>query len=570
MKAFFILCGIIALAGAGWYLVISKTSVDGAQIIFKGPEKIFYGVPFKLSVGVGNNSGDLWNNVGLSLSLPQGFAFADNGGASSFAIKQLGNLGDGSLTEVAFMLIAIQNQKAGFENQKTGSQELATETIEANLAYVPAGGAVVFEKKEQWHSSAPEAGVTVQLTAPPMIASGEELKITVRYANMTTMDMDMIAVRMNYPDHFVFIRSTTEPDSGTNMWNVGALRAGASDSIVIFGRLEKATDTLFTATLMRTVNGSRQIVHETEAKVVSEQSPLTVVIDANDSPDYAARLGETITYTISYVFEKSVEKARGGITVRATLAGQLFDMESVVINNDGTLRRDIKTGAPQIVWQIPQVDVEGGSVEFKINIKNEYGIKRFGDRNFTATIRAEAQTGNIMSFADHEIKIAGATTVEARGYFRDAAAGILNKGALPPKVHAPTQYTIHWKLKNYATDVKKINVRATIASGVRFTGVVKSTVDTKPVYNTATGEVVWTMERISATTSLMGAAPEVIFQIEGTPTPDMAGKPMLLMGPTTVSGLDDFTGLSIGASAPAITTALPHDPTVGNTGIVIQ
>lgn len=562
-KAFFILCVIAALAGAGWYFVISKTAVDGAQIIFKGPDRIFYGVPFELSVGVGNNSGGLWNKVELSLSLPQGFALRDGAGASSFAIKQLGALGDGSLTEATFALIAVRNEDTARATRD------ALDIIEINLAYVPAGGATVFEKKEQWQGPAPEAGVTLELMAPAAIASGEEFKITVTYANITNTDMDMMAVRMNYPDTFVFARSTTDPDVNTTLWNIGTIRAGHKDSMVIFGRLKTAGENVFTVTLTRTVNGSRQAVHEAQTTVVSEQSPLTVVIDANDSPDVVARLGETIAYTISYVFEKPVEGARGGVTVRATLAGQLFDTGTVVIDNGGVMRRDPKTGAPQIIWQIAHPGVEGGSVEFTIAAKNDYNIKRFGDRDFTLMMRAEAQAGTLVGSAEHEVKIAGKIMVEARGFFRDAVAGIVNKGTLPPKVGVPTHYTIHWKLKNYATDVKKVVVRATLAAGVRFTGVAKSTVDTKPSYDAKGREMVWSMDRISATTGLIGTAPEVIFQIEGTPMGDIAGKPMPLVGPTTVSALDDFTGLTISASAPEITTALPDDPTVGDTGVVM-
>lgn len=565
VKAFFIVLIMVAFAGAGWYFVVSQPSADGAQIIFKGPGQIFYGVPFDFSVGVGNNSGGVWNNVELSLSLPEGFILVNGGNAASFAIKQLGNVGDGSLTEIAFSIIAVQASDAS-----SADAELTEDSFEAVLAYTPGGTATVFKKKERWRGSAPKPGIALELTAPEKIMGGEELSLKVTYANVTKSAMDALSLHLSYPEGFVLTKATVDADINNDTWNIGAVRAGSEDSITLFGRLEKAGTNDFRVAMMRRVDGSRQNIQKAQATVVSDESLLAVTIDANDIPDFAARLGETIVYTIAYIFEKPVKNVAGGVTVRATLNGQLFDMGSVVIQNGGVMRRDPATGAPQIVWQIARMNTEGDSVGFTIAVKNDYNIKRLGDRDFTLNLRAEVETGSATGSADNEIKIAGKTAVEARGFFRDAPAGILNKGAVPPKVGAPTQYTIHWSLKNYATDVKKVSVRAKLASGVQFTGIVKSTVDTKPTYDTASGEVVWNMERISATTGLIGVGPEVIFQIEGTPTPDMAGKPMPLIGPTTVSASDNFTNLMISGSAPEITTALPDDRTVGTAGLVMQ
>lgn len=562
VKAFFISLIMVGLAGAGWYFVGTKSSVDGAQIIFKGPDAIFYGVPFDISLGVGNNAGGAWNNVELSLSLPEGFVLVNGGSASSFAIKQLGNVSDGSLTEVTFPLIAVQVSDAS-------SAEPIRNPFEATLAYTPGGTATVFKKKERWQGPTPKPGIALELTAPEKIVGGEELPLKVTYANTTESAMDGLSLHLSYPEGFVLTKATVEADMTNDTWNIGAVRAGSQNNIVLFGRLEHAGTNDFEVTMTRAVNGSRQNIQKARVTVVSQSSPLTVAIDTNDTPDFVARLGETIAYTIAYIFEKSVEGASGNITVRATLDGQLFDRGSAVIHKGGVMRRDPKTGAPQIVWQIANTSVEGGSVEFTIAVKNDYNIKRLGDRDFTLHLRAEAEAGKVTGFAENEIKIDGKIMVEARGFFRDAPAGIMNKGALPPKVGAPTEYTIHWSLKNYATDVRKISVRAKLEPGVRFTGVVKSTVDTKPTYDAASGEVLWNMERISATTGLMGAGPEVIFQIEGTPSSDRAGKPMPLMGPTTVSATDNFTGRMISGSAPEITTVLPDDATVGNTGVVI-
>jgi hypothetical protein len=88
------------------------------------------------------------------------------------------------------------------------------------------------------------------------------------------------------------------------------------------------------------------------------------------------------------------------------------------------------------------------------------------------------------------------------------------------------------------------------------------------VYDAATREVVWRIDRISATTGLLGTAPEVVFQVASVPAMDIKGKNAPLVGVANLSATDDFTGIIIHSSAPEVTTALPDDATTAGQGIV--
>ena len=127
---------------------------------------------------------------------------------------------------------------------------------------------------------------------------------------------------------------------------------------------------------------------------------------------------------------------------------------------------------------------------------------------------------------------------------------------------------MHWKLTNYATDVRGVIVRAKLSQGVTFTGKVQSNVDGAPAYDASTREVVWRLDRVSATTGLLGTAPEAIFQVASVPDVSMRGKNVSLLGVTDLSATDDFTGIVIHSSAPEVTTALPDDATAAGQGIV--
>lgn len=570
VRIFFIVLCVIALslAGAYYFGVFGAGGGDGAQLIFKAPDAIFYGVPFELSVGVGNNSAEAWHDVSLSLSLPAGVVFADGAGSKSVGVKQLGILGEGSLTDIKFALVAIQ---VAPDEKKPASEDAATAAlsgVEARLIYSLGKSATVFEKRDIWRAPAFAPAVTVALTLPETIKSGEALKIKIDYANAADADMNGLSLHMQYPEGFVFEKATSDADAYGADWNIGALPKGSKDSITIFGHMNTVAASEFTAVVRRDAMGSLQPIAEARAAVAVEEPPLTVAIDINDSPDYVARLGETLTYTVAYSFDTGIS-LKGGVTVRALPTSELFDFATVMVNDGGSLRADSATHAPQIIWRVEHPDTEGGSVSFSVRVKNEYGIKRLSDRNFTLKVRAEAQAGTTIGSVEREIKVSGDTRVEARGYFRDAASGMINKGVAPPVVGMPTEYTVHWTLKNYGTDVKNIVVRAKLEPGVRFVGAGKSTLDSKPSYDAVSGEVAWKIDRMSATTGVLGSPPEAIFQIEGTPSTYMRGMPMPLVAATAVAALDDFTGVTLSGSAPEITTALPDDPTVAGQGLVI-
>ncbi len=577
MKGFFGWIAIVVAGAAAYYFLIAGASSEGVQLVFKGPEKIAYGAPFELAVGVGNSSAAVWKNASLSLTLPAGFVFVGSGAGSGFVIKQVGDVGVGSFIEVPFTAMAVAQAEGeadtasstvdGFGAVGMGAAPVPrSDAFQAQLSYVQAGSSAVFEKTEEWAPPAVASGFELAVTAPEKAASGEQVEITVVYANKTGDDLENLAVKLTYPDSFVFASASTDPDAGNAVWNIGGLKQGSADSLVIKGRFTATGGAQFGVSVVRSTGAGKYPIAAATASVAVETAPLALVMDVNDQPDYVARLGDTLAYTLSYTMD-GLKPPRGGIGITADLPSPLFDIATLVPVDGGIVGRG-PDGAPRISWHIAKPDTEGGSVSFSVKVKKEYGIRRLGDRNFILKVHGEVVAGTAVGALDYETKLAGQTDVSARGYFRDAAAGILNKGAMPPKVGNLTEYTVHWKLVNYATDVRGVTVRAKLPQGVAFTGIVKSNVDGKPVYDAATREVVWRLDRVSATTGLLGTAPEAVFQISAVPTPDMKGKNMPLVGVTDFSATDDFTGSIVHSSAPEVTTALPDDATVAGQGIV--
>ena len=129
-------------------------------------------------------------------------------------------------------------------------------------------------------------------------------------------------------------------------------------------------------------------------------------------------------------------------------------------------------------------------------------------------------------------------------------------------MNTPTNYTIHWVVKNYSTDIRDAEVRAFLQSGVRWTGKVKSNIAAVPSYNERTQEVVWPIGKIIATKGVIDKPLEAIFQIEATPSVDQTNRYMPLLSETAVTAFDEFINAELRGADAEISTLTIDDPTV--------
>ena len=175
------------------------------------------------------------------------------------------------------------------------------------------------------------------------------------------------------------------------------------------------------------------------------------------------------------------------------------------------------------------------------------------------TIPPNTSASSTVGMENMESKVRGDIAVVATGYRNDVPSGITNIGPYPPTVNQPSQYTIHWDVTNYSTDVQNVIVSGYLQSGSVFTGQVKSNMNTQPTYDAATGLVTWNLPNISA-----GMGVQAIFQVANTPAVNQVGLVVTLMNQTNLSADDSFTGSSLHAFADPVTTYLPKDASVAS------
>jgi hypothetical protein len=361
---------------------------------------------------------------------------------------------------------------------------------------------------------------------------------------------------------------------------LGDLRKGSEGSFTIKGSVAGPDNSpvIFKANLNFSLNNQKYHIDLKDFNSSISPSPLSLLILLNDKQEYVARLNDDLKYSIGYINNTDVPLT-GGV-VRVQIKGELFDLAS--LDTKAIFRKSDNTliwnsgNTPELNYIAPR---SAGFVSFNIKTKTNYPVRRLGDKDFVLSAKAEIESPTVpgdlnasrtYNVSKIETKVAGDLALSAKAFFRDAEAGILNKGTLPLKVGQPVNFTIHWILSSFATDFTGIELRAPLKDGVKFTGVAKSDFGNAPVLDEKTNEMVWTLDKLPANKGFVDDPVEVIFQIEATPSSSQIANYMPLLGETTIKATDTFTSVQKELKLDQITTALPDDATVGQQGGVVQ
>ena len=85
-------------------------------------------------------------------------------------------------------------------------------------------------------------------------------------------------------------------------------------------------------------------------------------------------------------------------------------------------------------------------------------------------------------------------------------------------------------------------------------------------HDTVANRVRWSIGELKAGT----VPPTATFEIDVTPTANDIGKFADILGPATVSAIDQITDATITAEAPELTTEIPNDTHAQNKGVVTE
>ncbi|KKU93799.1 MAG: hypothetical protein UY26_C0004G0012 [Candidatus Jorgensenbacteria bacterium GW2011_GWA1_48_13] len=551
---------IVVLGAASFvYLYLRNSSAD-VKLELEGPEEVFRGVPFEINVSVENGSDRLISNAEIAVTYSHGIAVFGGADSSSLVTDSVGDMGSGSFTKRTYKFIG------------TGSA-LSEEEISFRFSYL-GGGRSRFESSKNYRVKIRGNAVEFTVKKPDQVLPGSSFEVEISYKNVSDFDFPETVLEAQYPNSFKYVSASLTPDSLNNLWRLGEVRAGSEGKLEIRGLLQSdgslAIPLIFSAVFL----GEEYPLAETNVDLSLAPPPVEVSVLINRQENYVPRLGDRLNYAIGYRNLSGI--ALADVVVEVELSSDLFDFASINTNGNWNPASRKITWSAGVSQNLRLLDAGGsGEVSFSVNLKNSFPITRLNDKNFILRANVKVTSPSVPYYLKADVteaalnletKVAGIVVVDAQGFYRDADSGILNLGPMPPKAGAPTQYSIHLLIRNYSTDVKDVSVRASLSPGVRWTGAVKSNIDSVPLYDENTNEVVWAIDKIRATKGVLDSPVESVFQIEAIPSPADVGRFQLLLGSTSLRASDEFTGLELLSSDIALNSSLPDDITIGQNG----
>lgn len=562
-RIFFIVAGALAFLaitiGVIFFILRYNGGARGVSIDVYGLDEIYRGVPFEITVQASNDIDTFLQDAQILINLTPGIISLDNLSNKNIVSDSMGDIGGGSLTKKTFRFLAVGDSRS-------------IQKITVLFSYASDGKAR-FEVKKIKDIVIGESAISLDIQKPEQLMLGSKFDIQIDYKNNSSFDFPDVSLEIKYPPEFKFVSASLTPTSLNNYWKLGELKSNTKGGVQVKGELIGSDQLSVNIPVVVYVNflGQQYQLDERFVGLTVSPSPINLHVLVNNQSDYISKIGDNLRYTIRYENKSGIGLA--DVVVRAGVVGELFDFTTLQTGGS------FDSLASQIVWnasRVPELRIlepgASGEVSFTVKLVPFFSPKRSGDKNFILKINAQIDSPSVPYYlsadktsaaASINTKVGGLLSIDAQALYRDAESGMVNAGKLPPRVNQPTQYTVHWVLRNYITDVQDVEIKSFLEAGVRMTGMVKSNIETVPLFNERTQEVIWKIDKIVATRGILSDPIEAIFQIEAVPNVTQIGREQPLLRKTTVEAIDGFTNIKLINADEPLTTSLIDDKTVG-------
>ena len=551
---------IVVLSSVGFYFWLTAFKKSQVDFNISGPIQATSGEPVIYQISYWNNTNQILQNAGLTVRYPQEAMVANGKVVQNI---DLGNIGIGGGGKVEVSLAFIGPDKG-------------IEKLQAILSYKPQNTSSTFENVAEKDVAIDGSALSVDLKAPETVLPGVRNVYVIYYKNNTEDVLKNVLIEANYPQNFNFVSSDLTPAKNNNVWNLGDLNPNEEGNITVLGILKNSEGADFELAIGVMENGKFFKFNRSLAKVDLAALPIDISISVNENPRIIVNPGDFLQFKINY--KNNAEIALSDVILKAKLDGLMYDFSSLKTNGFYSGENDT------IIWnagntaEFKNLEAsESGEVNFQIRVQPKYVIRTFRDKNFLLNVLATMETPTVppplsiksLSVSnDLSLKVNTKTELKIKGYYFDAV--IKNSGPLPPKVGQTTTYTVHWQITNYSNDLDKVIIKAVLPEGVGWLNKkIGAGADTLE-YNDRTNELTWNVGKLPAGTGILLDPYEVIFQVALTPSVKNANTVMSVVGDSSLTAEDIFTGTGTVASAPALKTDMPDDSGVGFTKSTIQ
>lgn len=429
---------------------------------------------------------------------------------------------------------------------------------------------------------------------PEIVASEQEINIKIRYASEAATQFENALLRLEYPSGFRFISSEPAPDEDAIFWRLGVLEKGKEGSIVIRGVLSGDQEEIktFRAALGARDEDTRVWSAWREVSVEAHIAPTLLslqpslegvsgdLVSPGDTLNVLLHYKNNTQFPLRNVMVSVVPEGKSHINTSFNKSGttdgsglrsseDMVDLETLSIRDGGVYdasRRAI-VWASSAVPELREVSPgEEGELHFSVRMRERPIVRTAQDKNFSIRFRTvittptppeELQGTDLSQEVTLEFKVRSKTIIAGKAVYRTSP--IFNSGSLPPRVGGKTAYTIIFEIKNFTNDLENAEIRILLPPNVTWEGVFFPT-ERKFNFDSASGEVRWTIGMIKAGTGVLTPTLTGAFQVSVTPAISDIGKPLILGNDARLVARDVFTKEPQEVSLGSFSTELREDP----------
>ena len=549
------LIGFLISGGFG-----GQNTVEQARLTVEGGEEIVSGDKVLWKVTYRNDNAIALEDAELVFQFPESAQpvvgeFTQRG--LNREVIQLGTIEPGVQGQEIFSAILFGEQDADLE-------------AEVSLEFRPENSSARLAKRVPLISRVTSTLLGLQLDIPEEVQAGQEITATIKVVSSSKSVFRNLTLGIDYPDNFDFISANPSPTRGDTIWDIGDIPEGDERTIRVRGRINESTsEESFQVQigLYDQVNNTFTPFNKIAETLVTASTLLSVNLDFRGvEDDDIVFPGDTISVFVNW--KNNLPVTVTNAIVEVSLAGEFFDFETLdsdtgEFNQALSALRWIPARRQELVTVEPG---QGGTFEFKVDVKETVPIRSLADKNYSVLFRARMSSldvpvgyegVNITNQEERAIRIATLSQFQQKVVYYDSR--VLNTGPLPPRVGEETTYLVVWSLANSFNDLEDVRIRATLPSYIRWLGEVVP-FDPALQFSSRTRELEWRPGDIPAGTGSLHPTREVAFRIGLTPSvPQIGGTPELVSD-AIMTGRDVFTKIEIRHERDRLTTSLREDP----------
>lgn len=555
---------VVAL-GFGGYMLFRGTNVvssHNVDILVSGPVSISGGEVFDYSVQVVNNNNVELNTVDYVVEYPGGTVDPTN---LNLELKGQRTI----LPNIAPSGKASRVEKAVMYGEEGEKKE-----IKIRVLYRVPNSSATYEKETSYSVLINSSPISMKVSSFSEVNNGQELEFTVDLVSNAKETLKNLLLRVDYPFGFAFTGSDPKPMIDNQTWQIGDISPGSKKTIKLKGKIQGQDDEQrsFKFRLgLAAGKGDRTISAEfarvsKEVKIKKPFISLSLDVNGNSSTDdYPATFNQDLRGEVQWFnnLTTAVEDAE----IRLKFSGNAYDKSSIKPNEGNFI-----SGQNEIVWNQKTSKSlaklgpgESGKVSFTFTprdttrgkgivnplINMEISVK--GDRPSESNV-PEA----ISSVLSRTVKVS--SSVSVAGQITRTRGNFENTGPIPPVVEKVTTYSVIWTAYNTSSNITGVKVESTLPPYVKWMGQVYPTSE-DVTYNQADGKIVWNVGNMrSAGSSSGNNRRQVEFQISFEPSVSQVDQSPSLIGRTTLTANDDFSGVNLKAEQVELDTQFDSDP----------